>query len=138
MCRAGSVAEVEGYRRTLELVVFLEAALLELRFLVPIPEQNAVGPTLAHRVPEDALELANETSETTEDYVALHSLTQLLNKTLSEPEKEYIVTLLWQIAYADGRLDMYEDSLIHKISAMFYVRRRRVMRLKDEANPKAM
>ena len=88
--------------------------------------------------PEDARELANETSETTEDYVALHSLTQLLNKTLSEPEKEYIVTLLWQIAYADGRLDLYEDSLIHKISAMLYVRRRQVMRLKDEANPKAM
>ncbi len=87
--------------------------------------------------PDDAVGLANEASETAEDYVALHSLTQLLNKTLIEREKEYIVTLLWQIAYADGRLDMYEDSLIHKISAMFYVRRRRVLRLKQEANPQA-
>lgn len=85
--------------------------------------------------PEDAITLANEASETTEDYVELYSLTQLLNKTLSEGEKEYIVTLLWQIAYADGRLDKYEDSLIHKISAMLYVRRRRVMRLKQDANP---
>lgn len=87
--------------------------------------------------PEDAVDLATEASETTEDYAALYSLTQLLNKTLSESEKEYIVTLLWQIAYADGRLDLYEDSLIHKISAMLYVRRRQVMRLKDEANPQA-
>ncbi len=87
--------------------------------------------------PEDAVELAYEASETAEDYVALQSLTQLLNKILSEREKEHIVTLLWQIAYADGRLDMYEDSLIHKISAMFYVRRRRVLRLKQEANPNA-
>ena len=87
--------------------------------------------------PEDALDLANEASETTEDYAALHSLTQLLNKTLSEQEKEHIVLLLWQIAYADGRLDKFEDSLIHKISALLYVRRRQVMRLKQDANPEA-
>ena len=86
--------------------------------------------------PEDAVELANEAGETAEDYVALHGLTRLLNKTLSEREKEYIVTLLWQIAYADGRLDKFEDSLIHKISAMLYIRRRQVMRLKHDANPK--
>ncbi len=87
--------------------------------------------------PEDARALAYQAGEMAEEYVALYSLTQLLNKTLSEREKEYIVTLLWQIAYADGRLDKYEDSLIHKISALLYVRRRRVMRLKLDANPNA-
>lgn len=82
---------------------------------------------------EDAVELANEAADTAEDYVALHSFTQLLNNSLSEPEKEHIVSLLWQVAYADGRLDRYEDSLISKIGALLYVSRGRVMRLKHDA-----
>ena len=85
---------------------------------------------------EDAVELANEAAGTAEDYVSLHSFTQLLNESLSEPEKEHIVSLLWRVAYADGRLDRYEDSLIQKISALLYVSRGRVMRLKHDANPR--
>ncbi len=83
---------------------------------------------------EDAVELANEAANAAEDYVALHSFTELLNKSLSEPEKEHIVSLLWQVAYADGRLDRYEDSLVSKIGALLYVSRSRVMRLKHDAN----
>ena len=83
---------------------------------------------------EDAVELANEAADTAEDYVALHSFTQLLNESLSEPEKEHIVSLLWQVAYADGRLDRYEDSLVSKIGALLYVSRGRVMQLKHKAN----
>ena len=83
---------------------------------------------------EDAVELANEAANTAEDYVALHSFTQLLNKSLSEPEKEHIVSRLWHVADADGRLDRYEDSLVSKIGALLYVSRSRVMRLKHDAN----
>lgn len=82
--------------------------------------------------PEDAAELANEANETAEDYVSLHSFTQLLNQHLNEKEKERIVFLLWQVAYADGRLDKYEDALVSKIAELLYVRRVRVMRLKHD------
>ncbi len=84
---------------------------------------------------EDAVELANEAAGTAEDYVSLHNFTQLLNESLSEPEKEHIVSLLWRVAYADGRLDRYEDSLVLRIGALLYVSRGRVMRLKHDANP---
>jgi len=87
-----------------------------------------------HISPEEAAELANDANEAAEDYVALHSFTQLLNKNLTDKEKEHIVLLLWQIAYADGRLDKYEDSLVLKISELLYVRRVRVMRLKHDAS----
>jgi len=88
--------------------------------------------------PEEAIELANEASETAEDYVSLHSFTQLLNKSLSQREKGHIVSLLWQVAYADGRLDKYEDSLVLKISGLLHVSRGRVMRLKHDAKPQAI
>ena len=52
---------------------------------------------------------------------------------LDENEKARIVSLLWQVAYADGQLDKYEDALVLKISDLLYVSRGRVMRLKHDA-----
>ncbi len=41
--------------------------------------------------------------------------------------------MLWQVAYADGNLHRYEDSLVLKISDLLHVSRGRVMRLKHDA-----
>jgi len=91
-----------------------------------------------HMDPEDAAELANKAGETAEDYVSLHSFTQQLNNSLNDIDKERVVSLLWQIAYADGRLDKYEDSLVSRISELLHVSRSRVMKLKHDANPAAI
>jgi len=53
-------------------------------------------------------------------------------------DKARIVELLWKIAYADGRLDKYEDSLVLRISDLLYVNRAVVMRLKHEAGQTAV
>jgi uncharacterized tellurite resistance protein B-like protein len=82
---------------------------------------------------EDAAALVNEASEKAEDLVSVHEFTQRLHENLDEEEKARIVSLLWQIAYADGRLDKYEDSLVLKISDLLYVSRGRVMQLKHAA-----
>ena len=86
-----------------------------------------------HLTPEHAVELVNLADEKAEDLVSLHDFTQLLHRNLDEREKARIVGLLWQIAYADGRLDKYEDSLVLKISDLLHVSRGRVMRLKHDA-----
>lgn len=83
--------------------------------------------------PEQAATLVNAAGETADDMVSLFEFTQLLNKQLDEREKARIVSLLWQVAYADGQLDKYEDSLVLKISDLLYVSRGRVMRLKHDA-----
>ena len=86
---------------------------------------------------EDATQLANEASEVAEDLVSVHQFTSLLHKHLSEDEKSEVVALLWRIAYADGSLDKYEDSLVLKISDLLYVSRGRVMQLKHDAQAAA-
>lgn len=83
--------------------------------------------------PEESAELVNEAEEKAEDIVSVHDFTKLLHDYLTEDEKAQIVSLLWQIAYADGRLDKFEDSLVLKISDLLYVSRGRVMRLKHDA-----
>ena len=82
---------------------------------------------------EDAMELANAATEAAEDSVSLHQFTQRLHKHLSEGEKAEIVSLLWQVAYADGYLDKFEDSIVLKISDLLYVSRGKVMQLKHDA-----
>jgi uncharacterized tellurite resistance protein B-like protein len=87
--------------------------------------------------PEDAAELVNAADEKAEELVSLHEFTQLLHHNLDENEKARIVGLLWQVAYADGRLDKYEDSLVRKISDLLHVSRGRSMRLKYDAEQAA-
>lgn len=86
---------------------------------------------------EDATQLANEASEVAEDLVSVHEFTSLLHKNLSEDEKTEVVALLWRVAYADGSLDKFEDSLVLKISDLLYVSRGRVMQLKHDAQMSA-
>ena len=84
--------------------------------------------------PDEAAELVNTADEKAENLTSLHEFTQLLHQNLDEDEKARIVGMLWKIAYADGRLHMYEDSLVLKISDLLHVSRGRVMRLKHEAD----
>ena len=83
--------------------------------------------------PEDAATLVNDAGDDAENLTSVHQFTELLHEHLDDAEKARIIALLWQIAYADGRLDKYEDSLVLKISDLLYVSRARVMRLKHDA-----
>lgn len=83
--------------------------------------------------PEEAAELVNACETDARELVSLHEFTQLLHDNLIEDEKSAIVGMLWQVAYADGELNKYEDALILKISDLLHVNRGRVMRLKHDA-----
>jgi uncharacterized tellurite resistance protein B-like protein len=82
---------------------------------------------------EQSAELVNAATEKAEDSVSVYEFTKILHEHLDHDEKARIVSLLWQVAYADGLLDKYEDSLILKISDLLYVSRGRSMRLKHDA-----
>jgi uncharacterized tellurite resistance protein B-like protein len=83
--------------------------------------------------PEQAAELTNEAGAVTDNLVSVYEFTQQLHRHLDEDEKARIIAMLWQVAFADGQLDRYENSLILKISDLLYVNRARVMRLKHDA-----
>ena len=82
---------------------------------------------------EQAAELVVAANDRAEDLVSAFDFTKVLHEHLDHGEKARIVGLLWQIAYADGRLDKYEDSLVLKISDLLHVSRGLVMRLKHDA-----
>ncbi len=83
--------------------------------------------------PGDAEALVREAGEHADDLVSAYDFTKILHEHLDHDEKARVVELLWLVAYADGRLDKYEDSLVLKISDLLHVSRGRVMRLKHDA-----
>jgi uncharacterized tellurite resistance protein B-like protein len=82
---------------------------------------------------EDTADLVVAAKERSDDAVSAYEFTRLLHDNLNEREKARIVSLLWQIAYADGELDKYENSFVLKIGDLLHVSRARVMRLKHDA-----
>jgi uncharacterized tellurite resistance protein B-like protein len=47
--------------------------------------------------------------------------TSLLNQHFTPEQKEQVVAHLWQVAYADGKLDAHEEHFVRKIADLLYV-----------------
>ncbi len=47
--------------------------------------------------------------------------TSLINDRFSMEQKIQMVELLWRVAYADGRLDLYEEHMVRKVADLLYV-----------------
>ena len=48
--------------------------------------------------------------------VSLHGFTRQLTDSLDVNEREHIVELLWELAYADEHIDRYEEHLVRQIA----------------------
>ena len=68
-----------------------------------------------------------------EQAISLHQFTKLIHDNYSLEEKKEIIYLLWMVAYSDEELDMYEESLIRKISDLLYVPHQDFMQAKHRA-----
>ena len=64
------------------------------------------------------MELAHQESE---QAVSLYELTKLIDKRLSLSEKIHVIELLWEVAFADGELDRYEEYTIRKLADLLHV-----------------
>ncbi len=51
----------------------------------------------------------------------LFGYTSKVVKAWEEPERIKLIEMLWEVAYADGMLDPYEDALIRKVAGLVYV-----------------
>ena len=51
----------------------------------------------------------------------LFHFTRIVNERLSPEQRVELIEMLWEVAYADGVLDQYEDSLLRRIGGLIYV-----------------
>lgn len=56
-----------------------------------------------------------------EEAVSLFDFTDVINSRCDQQQKRALVEDLWRIAYADGRLDRYEEYYLRKITDLLHV-----------------
>lgn len=108
-----------------ELAVAL--LLLELArsdFDFPEVERLKIRDLLAQRYQLEQAQaeaLMQQAQATEQKAVSLYDYVQALNARLDAAAKRELMQMLWQVAYADGRLDKYEESLLRKLAGLLYV-----------------
>ena len=65
--------------------------------------------------------LIEASEEELERSIDLWQFTNRINKNYSPDEKIRIIETIWQVVYADGRVDQHEDYLIHKLSELLNI-----------------
>lgn len=80
----------------------------------------------------EIVELAHEESR---EATSLHQFTRLINDSHELEDKKRLMTALWQVAYADGRLDKYEEQLLRRIAELLHLRHPEFIQAKHAAAP---
>lgn len=62
---------------------------------------------------------------------SLHQFTQIVNQYCNSIEKFNVIKAMWEIAFADGSLDKYEDYLIRKVADLIYLPHSEFIRAKN-------
>jgi len=61
-------------------------------------------------------ELVTEATEAEHEAIDLYHFTSLINRSLDEDGRRRVVEMMWEIAYADGRVDDFESNLIWRVA----------------------
>tara|TARA_B100001245_G_C22814163_1_gene391982 strand:+ start:207 stop:677 length:471 start_codon:yes stop_codon:yes gene_type:complete len=85
---------------------------------------------------EKAKELLNRAEKEVKDSTQLFPMTTRIKKTFSYEQRVELVESLWQVVYADGKMDAYEDQLMRRIGDLISVsdRDRTLARKRSLAN----
>ncbi len=80
--------------------------------------------------PQEALRIAALGEEQVRESVSLYEFTQAIDTALSQSDKVRMIEMLWQVAYADGALDKYEEYLMRKLADLLHLSHRQLIQAK--------
>jgi len=66
-------------------------------------------------------ELMQQAHEEADDLVSLQHITRVLNEQFDQPMKTRVVEMMWQVVFADGVKNHYEEHLIRQVAELLYV-----------------
>ena len=66
-------------------------------------------------------ELVTQASDQLDEATSLYDFTRVINDHYSAQQKLALIHTMWRVAYADGRLDKYEEYLIRQVAELTYV-----------------
>ncbi|MGB1547279.1 MAG: TerB family tellurite resistance protein [Alphaproteobacteria bacterium] len=74
--------------------------------------------TLEEDAAKELFEAARKRAENPNN---LHSFTKTVKDTLAHEERIELIEMLWEVVYADGKLDDFEANLLRRIGGLLYV-----------------
>jgi len=91
------------------------------------------------KLDEPALDqIVSEAQRNADHLVSLQHITRQLNEQFSEAEKTRIIEMMWEIVFADGNLDHYEEHLIRQVAELLYLPHSAFIRARHKAEPPVM
>ncbi len=87
---------------------------------------------------EETAELVSLAEQASRESVSLQEFTRLINRHFPPERKEQVVRLLWEVAFADARIDKYEEYLVRKVADLLYVSHTAFIRAKLAAQERAL
>jgi len=127
-----SAAEREHGLRVATALLLIEVARAD--YADDLAEDAAMLESLAQFFALDAADaklLLDEARREADHAVELQQFTRRLHEQLSVAEKHRVVEMLWQVAFADHRLDKHEDHLVGRIAELLYVSRSDLIRIRN-------
>ncbi|WP_111495837.1 MULTISPECIES: TerB family tellurite resistance protein [Marinobacter] len=82
---------------------------------------------------EEATTILADARAHAEDATSLYEFTEKLNDTLDQAGKAEILENIWRVAFADGRIDKYEEQLIRRIAELLHLNHREYMECRHRA-----
>jgi len=87
-------------------------------------EKTTISAILQHKFnlsPEAVNELISLSSREREERVDLWEFTNAIAEAYSEDERKKMMEAVWEVVYADDKLDSYEDYFVHKLITLLRV-----------------
>jgi uncharacterized tellurite resistance protein B-like protein len=109
-------------RQLAAAALLVEAARMDSEF--DARERAKIGQLLQRRFglgADEAAALLAEAERTAAASVEWQGFTQAIKEGFDPAERIAVIEMLWEVAYADGRLHDYEASLIRRITGLLYV-----------------
>jgi uncharacterized tellurite resistance protein B-like protein len=119
---AGDPDEVDHAVRLSTAVMLVEVARADSEF---DPSERDVIANVLQKTQlvsvSEAQELLRLAEAEVDAAVSLYDFIKVLNNNLTLEQKRSIIELLWEVAFADGKLDKYEDYSIRRLADLLYV-----------------
>ena len=88
---------------------------------------------ISQKVGKDEKDILKLIESYSNDSVSFYEFIEDINKHFSKVDKISLISFLWEVAYADSKLDVDEERLIRRIADLIRIKDIEVLRLKDRA-----
>ena len=91
---------------------------------------------ISNKANKDEHDIFNLIEVYSKNSVSFYEFIEDINKEFSKEDKISLIRFLWDVAYADSKLNIYEERLIRRVADLIKIKDMEVLKLKDRAKKK--